>query len=490
MKFAFRDAADASLPRLCALIVNQDALPPDLETSVVEGAKAARFTGKPGQVFETYVERDGAVLRLALAGAGQSGSADRDSALERAGAALAARFLTSGESGMALDLSRAGLSAEQAASVMLGLRLRSWRHDVYRTKLKDEQKVSLAETAITRAPDGTEAAWNALASLAEGVEFTRELVTEPANIIYPESFVARCKDRFAGTGAELVVLDEAAMAALGMGALLGVSQGSRRKPQMLAIVWNGGKPGDAPMAFVGKGVTFDTGGISIKPAAGMEGMKWDMGGAGAVAGAMLALVKRKAAANIVGVCGLVENMPDGNAQRPGDVVTSMSGQTIEVINTDAEGRLVLCDAICWVQQEYAPCAIVDLATLTGAMVITLGHEQAGLFSNDDALADKLLAAGKASGDALWRLPMGAAYDKLIDSQIADMKNVGPRYGGSITAAQFIQRFVENNTPWAHLDIAGMAWDDKAGATWDKGATGYGVRVLERFVRDNLEGAAG
>jgi leucyl aminopeptidase len=248
----------------------------------------------------------------------------------------------------------------------------------------------------------------------------------------------------------------------------------------------GGASDARPTAFVGKGVTFDTGGISIKPAAGMEEMKWDMGGAGAVAGAMLTLARRKARANVIGVCGLVENMPDGNAQRPGDVVTTMSGQTVEVINTDAEGRLVLSDALAWVQKEFAPAAIVDLATLTGAMVIALGHEHAGIFSNDDRLADKLLAAGRASGDKLWRFPLSPAYDKLIDSPIADMKNVGPRYGGSITAAQFLQRFIENGTPWAHLDIAGMAWADKPGATWDKGATGYGVRLLDRYVRDNLE----
>jgi leucyl aminopeptidase len=216
-------------------------------------------------------------------------------------------------------------------------------------------------------------------------------------------------------------------------------------------------------------------------------MKWDMGGAGAVAGAMLALAKRKAKANVVGICGLVENMPDGGAQRPGDVVTSMSGQTIEVINTDAEGRLVLCDAITWTQREFAPSAVIDLATLTGAMIISLGHEHGGLFANDDALAAKLLGAGAASGDKLWRFPMGPAYDKLIDSPIADMKNVGPREGGSITAAQFIQRYVDKGTPWAHLDIAGMVWASKPGATWDKGATGFGVRILDRFVRDHLEG---
>ena len=486
MQIQFRAAADGPLPRLQAQVIEQDKLPASIEATVREGASAARFTGKAGQVFETFVEREGRVVRLALTGIGKADDAERLAGLEKAGAALAARFLTAGEAELALDLSGANLSAEQAAALLLGLRLRGWRYDVYRTRLKDEQKVSLERVTVTGAPAGIDIAWADAQAVADGVEFTRELVSEPANIIYPESFVARCKERFEGTGIELVVLGEAEMAKLGMGALLGVSQGSVRDAQLLCLKWLGGEAGGKPTAFVGKGVTFDTGGISIKPAAGMEEMKWDMGGAGAVAGAMLTLAKRRAPANVIGVCGLVENMPDGNAQRPGDVVTTMSGQTVEVINTDAEGRLVLCDALTWVQKEFAPAAIVDLATLTGAMVISLGHEQAGIFSNDDGLADKLLAAGRTSGDKLWRFPLSPAYDKLIDSPIADMKNVGPRYGGSITAAQFLQRFIEGGTPWAHLDIAGMAWADKPGATWDKGATGYGVRLLDRYVRDVLE----
>ncbi len=274
---------------------------------------------------------------------------------------------------------------------------------------------------------------------------------------------------------------------LGMGALLGVSQGSVREARLLAMHWNGtGVDGDPAIALVGKGVTFDTGGISLKPGPGMEDMKWDMGGAGAVAGAMKALALRKAKANVIGVVGLVENMPDGNAQRPGDVVTSMSGQTIEILNTDAEGRLVLCDVLTWVQRNYRPKRIVDLATLTGAMIIALGNEHGGLFSNDDALADALLAAGRETGDKLWRFPLSPAYDKLIDSPIADVKNVGPRGAGSITAAQFLQRFVDEGVAWAHLDIAGMVWADKPGSTHDKGATGFGVRVLDRLVRDTVE----
>jgi leucyl aminopeptidase len=365
--------------------------------------------------------------------------------------------------------------------------LRAWRYDVHRTRLKDEQKVTLKQVVVIGAPDGAEAAWRDEQAVADGVELARELVAEPANVIYPESFVERVADRLEGTGAEISFLDEAEMRELGMGALLGVSQGSEREARLLCIKWTGGAKAAKPTVFVGKGVTFDTGGISLKQPQGMEDMKWDMGGAAAVAGAMLALAERGARANVIGVCGLVENMPDGKAQRPGDVVTTMSGQTVEVINTDAEGRLVLCDALTWVQREFSPAAIVDLATLTGAMIISLGHEHAGLFSNDDNLAERLLHAGKASGDKLWRFPLTAEYDKLIDSPIADIKNVGPRYAGSITAAQFIQRFVENGTPWAHLDIAGVAWADKAGATWDKGATGYGVRLIDRYVRDVLEG---
>ena len=482
MNITFAPAVPAAAT-LVARLVAPDALPAGLDPVTAEGAKASRFTGKSGQLFDGFALQGGKVVRLALAGLGDADTA----ALEKAGAGLTAKYLTSGESVLVLDLTGSALSATQTAAVLMGARLRGWRLDTYRTTLKDDQKPSLGEIVVVGAPHGTEAAWAIEAAVAEGVEFTRELVTEPANVIYPESFVARCQARYAGTGLEVRVLDETEMTALGMGALLGVSQGSVRPPRILAIVWNGGAAGVKPTAFVGKGVTFDSGGISIKPAAGMEDMKWDMGGAGAVAGTMLALARRGAKANVVGVCGLVENMPDGNAQRPGDVVTTMSGQTVEVINTDAEGRLVLCDALTWVQREYAPSAVIDLATLTGAIIVSLGHEHAGIFSNDDTLTANLLAAGMTSGDTLWRFPLGAAYDKLIDSPIADMKNTGPRYGGSITAAQFLQRYIAKGTPWAHLDIAGTVWTDKPGPTWDKGASGFGVRLLDRFVRDTLEG---
>ncbi|WP_010410553.1 leucyl aminopeptidase [Citromicrobium sp. JLT1363] len=486
MQFTFADSlpADAAL---VASIANKGAMPDGIEPVLAEGAKRGRFKGSAGQLVEGFVERGGKVVRVALAGAGEPGAKDRRANLEKAGAALAAKFLTSGESSIALDLSGSDLSAEDAAAVLLGLRLRAWRWDEYRTTQKDAEKVSLKAVVTVGAPDGTDSAWERESALADGVEFTKELVTLPANILYPESFVERCRKALDGTGIEITVLDDAEMEKLGMGALLGVGQGSSRPSRILAMRWNGGKTDDKPTLFVGKGVTFDSGGISIKPGAGMEDMKWDMGGAGAVAGAMVALARRKAKANVIGVCGLVENMPDGNAQRPGDVVTTMSGQTVEVINTDAEGRLVLADALHWAQEEYKPAAVIDLATLTGAMLISLGNEQAGVFSNDDTLAERLLAAGTTSGDKVWRMPIGPAYDKLIDSPIADMKNVGPREAGSITAAQFLKRFIKNGTPWAHLDIAGMAWSNKPGATWGKGATGYGVRLLDQYVRDVLEG---
>jgi leucyl aminopeptidase len=484
MKISFVNAAST---RLVARIVDQDRLPADLEAALVEGARASRFAGRTGQLFEGFIAGEGGVQRIALAGAGDPAAAERLANLEKAGAALTAKYAASGETVLAINLAGTTLRAAEVSALLLGARLRAWRYDIYRTKLADDQKQSLTTLEVLGAPVGTEAAWAVEAALADGVELTRELVTEPANVIYPESFVARCQERFAGTGLVIEVLDADQMAALGMGALLGVAQGSARPARLLAIRWQGGEPGARPTAFVGKGVTFDTGGISIKPAAGMEDMKWDMGGAGAVAGAMLALAGRKAKANVVGVCGLVENMPDGAAQRPGDVVKTMSGQTVEVINTDAEGRLVLCDALTWTQQQFNPAAVIDLATLTGAIIVALGNEHGAVYSNDEGLAAKLLSAGQASGDVLWRMPLGAAYDKLIDSPIADIKNVGPREAGSITAAQFIKRFINNGTPWAHLDIAGMVWSGKPGATWDKGATGYGVRLLDRFVRDSLEG---
>ncbi|MDE0877829.1 MAG: leucyl aminopeptidase [Sphingomonas bacterium] len=447
-------------------------------------AAAARFDGEAGATLDLFIPGDAAPRRVILLGIGAGGDGD----WEKAGGALTAKLLTSGATDVVVDLGAAKTapSAKAAARFAGAAAQRSWRYDLYRTKLADKQKPTLKTIAIARAPDGIAAAWTDQEAVTQGMALTRRLVTAPPNALYPESFVEWVRAEVEGLGLEITVLDEAAMHDLGMGALLGVSQGSRREARLLALKWNGAGAGDPDLALVGKGVTFDSGGISIKPGAGMEDMKWDMGGAGAVAGAMKTIAARKAKANVIGVLGLVENMPDGNAIRPSDVLTSMSGQTIEVLNTDAEGRLVLCDAIAWVQKTHRPKAIVDLATLTGAMIVALGNEHGGLFSNDDVLAAQLTAAGKATGDKLWRFPLSDAYNKLIDSPIADMKNVGPRGAGSITAAQFLQRFIDDGVKWAHLDIAGMVWSDKATAVHDKGATGYGVRLLDRFVADNFE----
>ena len=446
-------------------------------------AEAQRFEREVGAIAETFIEDGKTLRRLLLVGYGAR--QDEVAIHERVGGALTARLLTSGETRLVIDA--AGLDGRSAARLAFGAAARSWRHDVYRTKLGRKQKPTLEEVIVVGAAKGAEAEWAHERAVLEGLDLTRALVSDPPNIVYPETFVARCRKELEPLGVEFEVLDEKAMRKLGMGALLGVAQGSVRLPRLLAMRWNGAAKSKKPVAFIGKGITFDTGGISIKPAQGMEAMKWDMGGAGAVAGAMKVLASRKAKANVIGVCALAENMPDGNAQRPGDIVTSMSGQTIEVINTDAEGRLVLCDAMTWTQRQYKPEVMIDLATLTGAMIISLGHEYAGMFCNDDGLAERLLAASGRSGDRLWRLPMGEAYDKIMDSPIADMKNSAGREAGSITAACFLGRFVEEGVKWAHLDVAGMVWADKPSHLYDKGATGFGVALLDRYIRDDHEG---
>jgi leucyl aminopeptidase len=451
----------------------------------VRAADAQRFDRETAAVAEAFIEEGEGARRLVLVGMG--GAQSDDALYERIGGALTGRLLTSGETRLVIDLEGLKLGARDAARIAFGAAARSWRYDKYRTKLGRKQKPTLTEVVLVGGPDGAEAEWTHFSALLGGLDLARTLVTEPANIIYPETFVDHCRAAMDGLDVAFEVLDEKAMADLGMGALLGVGQGSVRPPRLLAMRWNGGDAGTKPVVFVGKGITFDTGGISIKPALGMEAMKWDMGGAGAVAGLIKSAATRKAKINVIGICVLAENMPDGNAQRPGDVVTSMSGQTIEVINTDAEGRLVLADAMTWAQRQYKPEIMIDLATLTGAMIISLGHEYGGMFSNDDGLADALFAAGKASGDKLWRFPMGETYDRIMDSPIADMKNSASREGGSITAACFLGRFVEEGVKWAHLDIAGMVWSDKASHLYDKGATGYGVALLDRYLTEHHEG---
>ncbi|VTZ49661.1 putative cytosol aminopeptidase [Methylocella tundrae] len=383
--------------------------------------------------------------------------------------------------------------AAAAAEFALGAQLRDYRFDRYKTKKKDDSDDNGSSELVLAVADPAAARGEARrrAAVAEGVLTARTLVNEPANVLYPEEFASRARE-LEKIGVEVEILDEPALKALRMGALLGVGQGSARQSRVVVMRWRGGKgsyKGKAqPVAFVGKGVTFDTGGISIKPAGGMEDMKGDMAGAACVVGLMQALAARKAKVDAVGVVGLVENMPGPEAQRPGDIVTSMSGQTIEVINTDAEGRLVLADVLWYVQDRFKPKFIVDLATLTGAVLVALGQEHAGLFTNDDDLGEKLLAAGKATGEKLWRLPLAPAYDKLIDSKFADMKNTGGRHAGSITAAQFLQRFV-NGAPWAHLDIAGTGMSSPASDVNQGWASGFGVRLLDRLVFDNYEASA-
>jgi leucyl aminopeptidase len=450
---------------------------------------ASRFTGAKQQTLTILGQADG-VTRLMLLGIGKAGELDARTA-EGLGGQVVAEANGSGQKAATVVVDAVKgtkLSAgEIAAHIALGARLRNYRFDKYKTKDKPEQKLFLEKiTVVLENPAEARKAYAQLEPTIDAVFFTRDLVSEPANVLYPASFAQRARE-LSKLGVKVEILGEAQMKKLGMGSLLGVGQGSERESQLLVMQWMKGPKTQKPVALIGKGVCFDTGGISIKPAGGMEDMKWDMGGAGAVVGAMRLIAGRKAKANVVAVCALVENMPDGNAQRPGDVVKSMSGQTIEVINTDAEGRLILCDAMWYAQQKFKPQAMVELSTLTGAIIVALGHERAGLFSNDTPLSDKLRAAGSEIGEKLWRMPLGPKYDKLIDSEIADMKNVGGgRDAGSITAAQFLQRFVQDGVAWAHLDIAGMAWSNKGDNTTPKGATAYGVRLLDRFVADGYE----
>lgn len=386
------------------------------------------------------------------------------------------------------DLDLSAFSPDKVATcVGLGACLRSWRFDKYHTQKNEDEKPKLQQiTFVTADPEVARQTFEQENQVLSGVYLTRELVSEPPNVLYPDSFADRIQG-LKSSGLKIDILNEKKMKSLGMGALLGVGQGSSQPPRLAVIQWKGADKSVPPLAFVGKGVTFDTGGISIKPSAKMDEMKYDMGGAGVVVGLMQALAKRNAKINAVGVVGLVENMPGGGAQRPGDIVTSMSGKTIEVLNTDAEGRLVLADALHYTQKEFKPKFIVDLATLTGAIVVSLGSEYAGLFSNDDQLSEHLEQAGNTVGEKVWRFPMHKNYDKLLDSPAADVQNITNKGGaGSITAAQFLQRFVDEDTPWAHLDIAGVTWADKDLPIAQKGATAFGVRLLDRMIKDNYE----
>lgn len=453
--------------------------------------KSPRFTGKFGQQVTVVAPSSVAAERIILVGIGAVKKLE-STALENLGGCVIPTLNNLGAKSATFileDIKGLSIAApEAAARIAHGARLRSYRFDKYHTTMPEDKKPTIQAFTVALANSKSAAKpYGELEKIGDGVFFTRDLVSEPANIIYPESLAEKCLE-LKKLGVEVEILDEPDMYKLGFGALLGVGQGSSQESKLVILRWNGlGKASKTqPIAFVGKGVTFDTGGISIKPAGGMEEMKWDMGGAGTVIGLMKALAGRKAKVNVVGVAGLVENMPGGNAQRPGDVVTSYSGQTIEVLNTDAEGRLVLADALWYTQKHFKPKFIIDLATLTGAIIVALGTSRAGLFSNDDKLADQLSKTGQKTGEEVWRLPLADVYDKQINSDIADMQNIGKdREAGSITAAQFLQRFV-NNVPWAHLDIAGTAWSKKDSDICPKGATAFGVRLLDQLVADYYE----
>jgi leucyl aminopeptidase len=453
---------------------------------VARAAAADRFKGKSGSSLDLVAPADLKVSRLVVVGCGKLGDMKRRDFVKLGGTAMGKIPSAAANATIFAELPNKAMTAEQAADLGLGMRLRGYRFDRYKTKQKEGEekpaavKVDIGVADVAR----TRSAWNARNGLADSVLLARDLINEPANVLYPVEF-ARRASALKRLGVAVDVLDVAAMKKLGMNALLGVGQGSTHESRTVIMRWNGGKKDAAPVAFIGKGVCFDTGGISIKGAANMEDMKGDMAGAATVVGVMQALAARKAKVNAIGAIGLVENMPDGNAQRPGDIVKTMSGQTIEIINTDAEGRLVLADVLHYVDTKYKPKFMVDLATLTGAIMVALGQEYAGLFANDDKLADRLVKAGQATGERVWRMPLGPEYDKMIDSRFADMKNTGGRWGGSITAAQLLARFV-GKTPWAHLDIAGTALGSPQTETNKSWSAGWGVQLLDRLVEDYYE----
>ncbi len=449
-------------------------------------AAADRFAGKNGSALDIIAPSGLNVPRLIVVGTGKEGELKSRDIVKLGGVALGKVPAAATEATIFAEFGSGPLKADQIGDLALGVRLRAYRFDRYKTKRKEgEERADKVTVNVACAnPAAVDKAWQRPLAIADGVVLARDLVNEPANVLYPGEFARRASG-LKRLGVVVEVLDVAAMKKLGMAALLGVGQGSVHEAKLVVMRWPGGKRGADPVAFIGKGVCFDSGGISIKPSQGMEDMKGDMAGAACVVGLMQALAARKARVNAVGAIGLVENMPDGKAQRPGDIVTAMSGQTIEIVNTDAEGRLVLADLLHYVNKRFKPKFMIDLATLTGAIMVALGQEYSGLFSNDDKLADRLIKAGETTGERVWRLPLGPEYDKLIDSKVADMKNTGGRFGGSITAAQLLQRFVDK-TPWAHLDIAGTALGSPQTDINKSWSAGWGVRLLDRLVADHYE----
>jgi leucyl aminopeptidase len=472
------------------LFVGDDLKPPALPTAgplddaLRRHAGIDGFTGK-GQSSMSVTGAADAPDKLVVVGLGKAEEMDKTDWVTLGG--FAAGKFGKGDLTVVAASAAGPFTPQQAAQLAMGMRLRAYSFDKYKTVKKDDDEKPATRKVTLMVADAAAAkkALKAQAAIADGVTLARDLVNEPPNVLNPEAFAKRAK-ALKDVGVAVEVLGEKELRKIGMRALLAVGQGSHNESQVVVMRWNGAKDEKAqPIAFIGKGVTFDTGGISIKPAGGMEDMKGDMGGAACVTGLMHALAARKAKVNVIGVIGLVENMPDGKAQRPGDIVTSLSGQTIEIINTDAEGRLVLADVLWHVQAEFKPRFMVNLATLTGAIMVALGQERAGLFSNDDELAGRIHAAGEATGELVWRMPLGKAYDKIIDSKFADVKNSGGRFGGAITAAQFLQRFV-NNCPWAHIDIAGTALGSPQTEINKSWSSGYGVRLLDRMVADHYE----
>jgi len=479
---------------LIAMISEGAGLPPLLAATPASGQlrraiKVDKFSGKKGTSLNV-AGVDGGLDRIILMGCGKPDALSEPDLLKLGGKVYAAAgkaeklyVLTEG------DNKKGALSPQQTAIVAAGAKLRAYQFDDYLTKGREADKKKTKAMKITMGTSSTAAAQKAWAEhdgVSDGVMLARQLVNEPANVLGPVEF-AKQAQKLKSLGVKVQVLTVAEMKKLGMHALLGVSQGSatNRQARMAIMQWEGGKKGAQPLAFIGKGVVFDTGGISIKPSGGMEDMKGDMGGAAAVTGLMHALAARKAKANVVGIIGLVENMPDANAQRPGDIVKSMSGQTIEIINTDAEGRLVLADALWYCQKRFKPKFMINLATLTGAILVALGKEHAGIFSNNDELAENLHKAGQITDEKVWRLPLHEAYDKMIDTKNADMKNTGGRFAGSITAGQFLQRFV-NDVPWVHIDVAGTAMAAPKNEYNQSWGSGYGVRLLSKLVQEFYE----
>jgi len=501
---------DTSPEATTAALVGQDLTLPAAVQSLnsksqgllLKAAEAAEFKGKARTSIEILAPQKLDIDRLLLIGTGKAADQSESDWATLGGYILgqiSAR--KTAEASVIAEIANGGDTKPDVAvaSIAFGALLRHYSFRKYLTKKNGgeegsnggDQKPAAPErltklVILCSDPDKARAAFEAKRAVAEGVYIARDLVNEPANVLGPVEFADRVKE-LERVGLEVEILDAETLKELGMNTLLSVAQGSVRPARVAIMQWNGAKSKRAkPLAFVGKGVVFDTGGISIKPSAGMEDMKGDMGGAAAVTGLMVALAERKAPVNVIGAIGIVENMPSGSATRPGDIVVSLSGQTVENLNTDAEGRLVLADVLWYVQDRFKPRFVIDLATLTGAIMVALGKDFAGLFANDDKLADQLLAASKTTGERLWRMPVDKTYDKMLDSKNADIKNIGGRWGGACTAAAFLNRFIKKDVPWAHLDIAGTAMDGTKNEINTSWASGWGVQLLDRFVADNFE----